>query len=356
MRKNFSCRNPSTFLLILMLLSISHLVFSSAKVYAATGFYRCNEKGDYNLRAVIQDNNIDPTTPVGRILTTVEMEGGSWDFTCDYQSNAYNFARTMYIATGEGTWANYWSGDNTVCLIPGLSGIGIRFYASDGNAKVCNSGIPLYPYDNGYIVKFDSGTVLSGTANYTPFAELIRIGDINGGDHILPTMPLRSKLRTSPTLYSFKYGIFNLVFTNPSLEARLCTMAQFNKTIDFGDNIDKGDDVISKPFDVWLTDCSGNALTEYKNSAKLSFTSLPDRISTDGTRLFNCDDDDCADGAYITFTDIEGDNVNLKGGYRLNAQTTNSIPNQLSFSSNLHTENTSGGKIDTSITLVLEYL
>ncbi|GIU12563.1 hypothetical protein [Shewanella sp. MBTL60-007] len=168
-------------------------------------------------------------------------------------------------------------------------------------------------------------------------------------------MPLTQKLRTASNANSFENSVFSLVFTNPTLEAHLCTMVQFNQTIDFGSGIARGDEVISKPFDVWLTDCSGAALTEYKNSAKLSFTSSPGRISPDGTQLYNCDDDDCANGAYISFTDIEGDNINLLGGYQLNAQT-NTSEDKLSFNTNLHTESTIGGKIDTSITLVLEYL
>ncbi|GIU12571.1 fimbrial protein [Shewanella sp. MBTL60-007] len=327
---------------------------STAKVYAGEiNFKRCKEKGDYNLRAVIQDNNIDLTTSIGQVLTTVEMEGGSWDFTCDSQSNHATFDRNMYIGTGNHTWSTPWSYDSTVCIIPGLSGIGIRFYTSSGSPKVCNISVPN---GGGQIVKFDSGTVLSGTASYSPFAELIRIGDINAGKHVLPsTMPIAQKLRTASNGYSFDNKTFKLVFTNPTLEAHLCTMVQFNQTIDFGSGIARGDEVISKPFDVWLTDCSGEALTEYKNSAKLTFASSPGRISPDGTQLYNCNDDDCADGAYITFTDIEGDAVDLKTGYRLNAQTTDN-DYKLSFSSNLHTENTTGGKIDTSLTLVINYL
>lgn len=326
---------------------------STAKVYAGdVNFQRCKEKGNYKLRAVIQDKNIDQSIPTGQVLTTVEMEGGSWNFTCDHQSNNQGFPRTMYIGTGKYTWSTPWANDSTICLIPGLTGIGIRYYTSSGNAKVCNSTVP---YGGGEIIKFDDGTILSGTASYAPFAELIRIGHINAGSHVFPsTMPLTSKLRTAINSYSVSNSIFSLVFTNATLIAHQCKMAQFNKIINFGDNIARGDEIISKPFDVWLTDCSGNALAEYKNSAKLSFASA--KISPDGTKLNNCDDSDCADGAYISFTDIEGNNINLHGGYRLNAQTTNNIPNQLSFSSNLHTENTTGGKIDTSLTLVLEYL
>ncbi|GIU12567.1 hypothetical protein [Shewanella sp. MBTL60-007] len=122
---------------------MSHLVLSAAKVHAGEiNFKRCKEKGDYNLRAVIQDNNIDLTTSIGQVLTTVEMEGGSWDFTCDSQSNNQGFDRSMYIGTGKHTWGNSWPSDSTVCLIPGLSGIGIRFYTSSGSPKVCNSNVP----------------------------------------------------------------------------------------------------------------------------------------------------------------------------------------------------------------------
>ena len=278
------------------------------------------------------------------------MEGGSWNFTCDHQSNNQGFPRSLYIGTGKWGWDNSWVNDNTVCLIPGLSGIGIRFYASNGSATACDN-----TNKSKYIIMFANGTVLNGSASYSPFAELIRIGDIPPGNHVLPsTMQLRTTVRTASNASSPRYDVHSLVFTNATLIAHQCKMAQFNKIINFGDNIARGDEIISKPFDVWLTDCSGNALAEYKNSAKLSFASA--KISPGGTKLNNCDDSDCAGGTYISFTDIEGNNINLHGGYRLNAQTTNNIPNQLSFSSNLHTENTTEGKIDTSLTLVISYL
>ncbi|MDR8522237.1 fimbrial protein [Shewanella fidelis] len=314
-----------------------------------TNQWRCKEKGDYNLRAVIQDSNMDLTTPVGQVLTTVEMEGGSWDFTCNYQANNQGFLRSLYIGTGRWGWDNSWVNDNTVCLIPGLSGIGIRFYASNGSATACDNTNMTKS-----IVMFANGTVLNGSASYSPFAELIRIGDIPPGNHVLPsTMQLRTTARTASNAFSPRYDVHSLVFTNPTLGAHLCTMVGFNQTIDFGNAIARGNDIISKPFDVWLTDCSGVALTEYKNSAKLSFAST--RISPDGSKLNNCDDSNCAIGAYISFEDHEGDSINLNSGYLLNAQT-NTSEDKLSFNANLHTDSTSGGKVDTSITLVLEYL
>ena len=160
------------------------------------------------------------------------MEGGSWNFTCDHQSNNQGFPRTIYIGTGKYTWSTPWANDSTICLIPGLTGIGIRYYTSSGNAKVCNSTVP---YGGGEIIKFDNGTILSGTASYAPFAELIRISNINAGSHVfLSTMPLTSKLRSAINSYSVSSYIFSLVFTNTTLIAHQCKMAKFNKIIDFG--------------------------------------------------------------------------------------------------------------------------
>ncbi|GIU30331.1 hypothetical protein TUM3792_41020 [Shewanella sp. MBTL60-007] len=335
---------------------VSSLTITTFKAHAVpsvpnpAGHTRCGVLGpgaDFDLRAVIQNSNIDPMATPGSVLTTIEMEGGAWNFDCADTGDTNDGLFIGPHAFAGWQPAPFPNFDASVCAIPGISGIGIRVYRRDGQPKICDT--TSFNFNNFININYRD---TSATASYSPLAELVRIGDIAVGSHTLPNMQLSTMLNDS----DLRYDIFSLVFTNPILEAHLCTMAQFNKTIDFGSAIARGNEVISKPFDVWLTDCSGAALTEYKNSAVLSFASSPGRISLDGTRLYNCDDDDCADGAYITFTDIEGDAVDLKDGYRLNAQTTNSIPNQLSFSSNLHTENTTGGKIDTSLTLVISYL
>ncbi|WP_156925645.1 fimbrial protein [Shewanella fidelis] len=323
--------------------------FKAHALPKALGHHRCGvtgSGGDFDLHAVIQNSNIDPTTPMGSVLTTIEMEGGAWNFRCTVSGSPNDILFLGPHAEGGWSTAPSPNNDNTVCRIPGIQGIGIRFYRKDGQAKKCYTTI--FEPNNIIRIQWWDG---NETASYSPLAELVRIGDIAGGAQTLPNMPITSMI----TNKSLRHDLFRLVFTNPTLDAPSCTMAQFNQTIDFGSGIARGDEVISKPFDVWLTDCSGDTLTEFKNSAELSFTSSLGRISLNGTRLYNCDDDDCANGAYITFTDIEGDDVNLKDGYRLNAQTTDD-DYKLSFSSNLHTENTTGGKIDTSLTLVISYL
>ncbi|GIU12574.1 hypothetical protein [Shewanella sp. MBTL60-007] len=353
--KNTYIKRLLLVLFIVPALLVSSVTISTFNAYAdpdPAGHTRCAVLGpgaDFNLRAVIQDNNIDPMTPIGQVLTTIEMEGGAWNFNCAPSTTGND---RLYIgAHGFGGWqaAPSPNSDATVCAIPGLSGIGIRLYQPDGNKKNCYTNI--YSPRHLFVIDDDDNF---GSASFSPLAELVRVGNITAGYHTLSNMTLSTMVAQS-NVVDVRHGTFNLVFTNPILEAHLCTMVQFNETIDFGSAIARGDEVISKPFDVWLTDCSGAALTEYKNSAELTFASSPGRISPDGTRLHNCDDDDCADGAYITFTDIEGDAVNLKTGYRLNAQTTDN-DYKLSFSSNLHTENTTGGKIDTSLTLVINYL
>ncbi|MDR8522235.1 fimbrial protein [Shewanella fidelis] len=357
MKRKFPTKNlHSTLLVLALLVAINGVLIMPFNANASVpsnpnwqGPYRCattDPGGEHNLHAVIQNSVIDPNLPIGSVLTTIEMQGGSWDFYCNPDSDYPTYAIAGKWDLGIAEWKTPWIGDATVCQIPGLSGIGIRYY-NGGTARQCTASAV-----NPSIITIANASFLSGSVNFSPFAELVRIGTIPVGSITFPSSTNLYVRGYGTWQYSASANIWDLIFTNTALEAQSCSMLAFNQTIDFGVLV-SSNDVISKAFDIWLTSCSAAELTAFKPNAKLSFAST--RISPDGSKLNNCDDSDCAIGAYISFEDHEGDSINLNSGYLLNAQS-NTSEDKLSFNANLHTDSTSGGKIETSITLVLEYL
>ncbi|MDR8522457.1 fimbrial protein [Shewanella fidelis] len=339
------------FWFILFLCEIFTITYVNASVPSNPGAIahrRCanpnaDTANEYRFFVNFTDTTINTSTPIGEVLTTIEMQGGAWDFQCNYTSKG------GYLRVGGYKWASATSLGSTICQIPGMPGFGIRFYVG-GTARNCNDNIGHKP-----LITINNGTITSASVSEPTFAELIHIAPgIDSGTYSFggKTMDLTTRAEGNNSV-STTSGVLKMKFANQTIEARSCAMVTFNQTIDFGHGISKGDEVISKPFDITLTGCSGAALDDFKTKAKLSFTSP--RINAIGTQLANCEDSDCANGAYITFTDKEGDDVNLKAGYMLNDQT-NTPTNKLNFNANLHTESTTSGKIDTSITILLEYI
>ncbi|WP_028766075.1 fimbrial protein [Shewanella fidelis] len=277
--------------------------------------------------------------------------GGQWNFYCnrDYDYPSASITSGQWLIGFPTTFAPAWSGDPSVCLLPELngSGMGVRFFNESGGTVPCGNGAHLPP---NRLITIANGSITNKTYSGV-FAEIVRVGTIPAGTYTLPVFNIyvRGKEKLQ---YNGSNTLWDLEFVHATFEAASCFMAGHNQTIDFGERA-RGAEVYTKPFDIWLVGCDGQELIDFKASAKLSFASS--RINMFGTELANCDDTDCADGAYITFTDLEGDNVNLHGGYNFNAQI-NGIPNRISFNAHLHTENTTAGKIDTSLTLVVEYL
>ncbi|GIU19454.1 fimbrial protein [Shewanella sp. MBTL60-007] len=345
---------------VLLAFTIGLLIGLNATAYASIpsnsswqGQSRCStnsSNGEWTLVAELQNTEVSINTSVGEVITTVAPVGGQWNFYCnrDYDYPAYPKSGHWLLGFPT-TFASGWIGDPTVCLLPEFngSGMGVRFYNADGDVVPCGMGANQ---SSNRLITIANGSLT--TANYSGvFAEIVRVGTIPAGTYSLPNFSLYS-LGWEKGSYTASVGKWDLQFVHATFEAANCFMAGHNQTIDFGERT-RGSDVYTKSFDIWLTGCDGQDLIDFKASAKLSFASS--RINMSGTRLANCNDTDCADGAYITFTDLEGDNVNLFGGYDFNAQA-NSLPNRISFNANLHTENTTAGKIDTNLTLIVEYL
>lgn len=346
---------------VLLAFTIGLLAGLNATAYASIpsdpnwqSTHRCatdGPRGEHILVAELQSREVSVNTPLGGVISKVRPVGGQWNFYCnrdyDYPSASINSGR--WLLGFPTSFAPSWSGDPTVCLLPELngSGMGMRFFNAFGDTVPCGIGAH---FESNRLITIENGSITS--ANYSvAFAEIVRVGTIPPGTYSLPTFNLYvqgiEKLNLTGLL-----SVWDLEFVHATFEAASCFMAGHNQTIDFGERT-RGSEVYTKPFDIWLTGCDGQDLIDFKASAKLSFASS--RINMSGTELANCNDTDCADGAYITFTDLEGDNVNLFGGYDFNAQA-NSLPNRISFNANLHTENTTAGKIDTNLTLIVEYL
>lgn len=315
--------------------------------------YRCatdSPSGQWTLVAELQNSEVSINTPLGGVVSAVTPIGGQWNFYCnpDYDYPSASVTSGRWLIGFPTTYAPAWSGDPSVCLLPELagSGMGVRFFNEFGGVVPCGNSAHMPP---NRLLTIPNGSITSQSYSGM-FAEIVRVGPIPAGTYTLPHFNLYVQGKEKTQL-SGNTSVWDLEFVNATFEAAACFMAGHNQTIDFGERA-RGAEVYTKPFDIWLVGCDGQELIDFKASAKLSFASS--RINMFGTELANCNDTDCADGVYITFSDFEGDNVNLHAGYAFNEQA-NTPDNRLSFNAHLHSENTSAGKIDTSLTLIVEY-
>ncbi|WP_220768823.1 hypothetical protein [Shewanella sp. MBTL60-007] len=209
------------------------LVFIVSQLYASMlanaepsspgrmGVYRCTSSspnGEYTLVGKVENNKVSSTTAVGDVLTTIEMVNGTWDFHCgqDFLYPAFPNTGNWYLGL-DTTNLPAWGNDPTVCLLPDIEDVGIRFYNAHGSTMVCGSSGDAY---SNRLVEIANGGVMKGSANYSPLAELVRIGHLSVGEYQLPNkLPLYS-LGWYITSYSVELGMFNLHFTNTNMEVR----------------------------------------------------------------------------------------------------------------------------------------
>ncbi|WP_220770893.1 fimbrial protein [Shewanella sp. MBTL60-007] len=315
-------------------------------------YLRCasnSPNGQFHLVGTLLNKQIAINTPVGEVLSRLAPAGGQWDFFCNPDDDYPEYRNSGLWALSHSLISAWpWEGDPTVCLLPHIrnSGMGMRFFDQSGNTVRCGAAqnetsTRFFKIKNGGITQASYDGV---------FAEIVRIGTIPPGTYTLPMFALYAdgidKLDKGGSSSQWR-----LSFIDGTFEAANCFMAGHNQIIDFGERV-KSAEVFSKPFDITLTGCDGQDLVDFKASASLSFAS--NNMNGTGTGIVNCSDSDCADGAYITFTDLAGGAVDLTADYSFNAQPSND-PNRLSFNANLHTENAGVGKIETSLTLIVTY-
>ncbi|WP_028768718.1 hypothetical protein [Shewanella fidelis] len=213
--------------LCLVLVFIVSQLYASMMAYADPsrprnmGVYRCtssNPNSEYTLVAKVRNNQISTKTAVGDVLTTIEMVKGAWEFNCsqDFLYPAFPNSGNWYLGLDTMNLPA-WENDPTVCLLPEQQHIGIRFYNAYGNAMAC--GVSGDAYSN-RIIEMANGSVMTASANYNPFAELVRTGDLPLGEYQLPDkLPLFS-LGWYITSYGVAQGMFTLHLTNTSMDVR----------------------------------------------------------------------------------------------------------------------------------------
>lgn len=349
-------------LVIFMLVTIALLSGGNSIAYASipsdptlSGQLRCAVSGPRGERVLVAELQIRQisinNTDIGEVLATAGPVGGQWDFFCNWVSNTGHGKRGRWQLGFHTFNTPSWSGDSSVCLPANLEpyGIGVRYFNYKGDAVPCSTGAHL---ESNLLAYVHDRTVMSTSYSGKSgvFAELVRVGTLLPGTYQLPGFEIYSR-GWNTNSYTGGWSYFSLEYLNASFETAACFMAGHNQIVDFGERT-RGTEAYSKPFHITLTDCAGQDLIDFKASADLTFASSS--MNTAGTRLENCNDSDCADGAYITITEPDGDPVNFHLRYPFDSQPEN-IDNRLSFNANLHTENTTVGKIEASLTLIVAY-